>query len=578
MKWKSAFFALLVGVGMTMSSCSDNDDVKPDINVDPETELKEGEGYFSLNLSTATKLLTKADYDPNDPTDNREVGDDDENMVGSAIMVFYNPSTLLVVEQFKLDITNGDGKTAFDGNDKAPNADGTKISAASVVTKARKLEKKDYKLLVVLNPTQEMIDNTVKGKSYSNFEDVKTPAGGAAYFNTGNGATIYKKIPMTNVAGLVNVVESQFKEEEIEAEQAIDMPVVKVDRMVAKVTFSKLPDPASGTGDGNSTIKYPGEGDKFTGVWKLDITNQKTFWMRHLSLTAPGTGDGTGDISMAGNYGYNFWKHESTFNQLLRDYIYAEDPNFSGLSQKLMTPTDPDANQLANFNYETDNNFTGKAINTEASRTREYALENTMAAEEQWEDVTTRILIRGNYAPKRIGENASYFYFGGYAFGYAEVKAMYDDMLATGNSQVKWPTTPSTLKDAVIKASAEGFFNTAGTPDVWDSAEPAASKVSNDGSITFYKDGISYYRILVRHFSEELSKNNEPPAAPDYKMNFGRYGIVRNNVYNVELQSVTGPGSPTIPKPGGPDDGSEAYISAQIKVLPWVVRTQGAEI
>lgn len=577
MKWKSAMFALLVGVGMTMSSCSNNDDIPgPGIDPDDDTELKAGEGFFSLNLSTATKLLTKADYDPNGPYPNRETGDPEESVVSSALMVFYNPATLLVEEQYTLSFNNGNGTASFTGTDVATYADPLKISASSVVTKARKLEKKDYKLLIVLNPTAEMTTNTAKGKSYGDFENVKTPAGGASYFNTGNGNPIYTKIPMTNLAGLVNVAESQFKEKIEDAEKALDMPVVKVDRMVAKVTFAKLPDPAAGTiGDGSTTIKYPKADDKFIGEWALDITNKKSFWIRHTSLTAPGTGDGTGTGTPTA-YGYANWLHEATYNTLLRDYIYAEDPNFSGLSQKSLDPTTPNAAQIAEFNYEDNAAFTGKTIGTTA--TREYALENTMAAEEQWEDVTTRILIRGNYVPKGIAEGESYFYYGGYAIAVLDLARMFDD-LNVGNINYPWPTTPSGLKDAAIKAHSEGFFRDDNAPNQpWTAPELSASKVSADGSLTFYKNGVSFYRILVRHFSDALSMNAQPPAAPNYEMNFGRYGIVRNNVYNVELQSVKGPGSPVIPKPGGPDDGPDAYISAQIQVLPWVVREQPAEI
>ena len=59
-------------------------------------------------------------------------------------------------------------------------------------------------------------------------------------------------------------------------------------------------------------------------------------------------------------------------------------------------------------------------------------------------------------------------------------------------------------------------------------------------------------------------------------MGFGRYGVVRNNVYNITVRSILGPGEPVIEKPVEPND-DPAYISADVNVLPWSVRTQDVE-
>ena len=60
-------------------------------------------------------------------------------------------------------------------------------------------------------------------------------------------------------------------------------------------------------------------------------------------------------------------------------------------------------------------------------------------------------------------------------------------------------------------------------------------------------------------------------------MGYGRYGIVRNNVYKLTITNITGPGSPILEKPGPePDDGTPS-ISANIQVLPWQIREQVVE-
>lgn len=114
----------------------------------------------------------------------------------------------------------------------------------------------------------------------------------------------------------------------------------------------------------------------------------------------------------------------------------------------------------------------------------------------------------------------------------------------------------------------------------------------------YYKGGISYYSALIQHFGQ----NETPWRASDYAGNanstagvygyapatgegfdsesyLGRYGIVRNNWYNIEVQGVRQIGSPVVPKlPGGdedvPDDQIESYLKVRINITPWVIRKQ----
>lgn len=57
----------------------------------------------------------------------------------------------------------------------------------------------------------------------------------------------------------------------------------------------------------------------------------------------------------------------------------------------------------------------------------------------------------------------------------------------------------------------------------------------------------------------------------------GRYGVLRNNWYDIEVTGVKGLGSATIPElTGTTDDELESYIAVRINVLSWAKRTQGA--
>ncbi len=59
----------------------------------------------------------------------------------------------------------------------------------------------------------------------------------------------------------------------------------------------------------------------------------------------------------------------------------------------------------------------------------------------------------------------------------------------------------------------------------------------------------------------------------------GRYGMVRNNWYDVQIDKIDGFGEPvdpslTVDNPDTPDDNPESYISVKIYVLSWAKRTQ----
>ncbi len=112
-----------------------------------------------------------------------------------------------------------------------------------------------------------------------------------------------------------------------------------------------------------------------------------------------------------------------------------------------------------------------------------------------------------------------------------------------------------------------------------------------NGHITFkyYKDGVAYYNLLIKHFGDaETPWNREKhtentiagiynaaaPATPESNF-LGRYGIVRNNWYQIEISGISQIGDPIVVTPGEtPDDKTRNYLSVKIHILPWAVRTQ----
>ena len=95
-------------------------------------------------------------------------------------------------------------------------------------------------------------------------------------------------------------------------------------------------------------------------------------------------------------------------------------------------------------------------------------------------------------------------------------------------------------------------------------------------AVRYYHESVCYYDVLIRHDQNVTEK-----------MALGRYGVVRNNWYHLELQSVSGPGTPWIPDPSDPDnptppgtddDEADAYISVKITINPWTYWTQGVDL
>ncbi len=112
--------------------------------------------------------------------------------------------------------------------------------------------------------------------------------------------------------------------------------------------------------------------------------------------------------------------------------------------------------------------------------------------------------------------------------------------------------------------------------------------------ITKYKGGIAYYDIRFMHFaSNDPAADLAPWTAPannltsntteaygssgtSTKRYLGRYGMVRNNWYDVEIEAIKKLGTPDVPDVNvdTPDDNVKSYISFKINVLSWAKRTQ----
>ena len=60
----------------------------------------------------------------------------------------------------------------------------------------------------------------------------------------------------------------------------------------------------------------------------------------------------------------------------------------------------------------------------------------------------------------------------------------------------------------------------------------------------------------------------------------GRYGVLRNNWYDLTIEKISGPGYPDVPevKPDTPDDEDTKYINVSVKILDWAKRSQKVDL
>lgn len=88
-----------------------------------------------------------------------------------------------------------------------------------------------------------------------------------------------------------------------------------------------------------------------------------------------------------------------------------------------------------------------------------------------------------------------------------------------------------------------------------------------------YTDGKSYYYVEIEHVAATGTGENVTPAIN---------GIVRNHIYDLTLNSITGPGVPVFnPEdkviPQDPKDENFYYLGARVNVLDWRIVSQGVE-
>lgn len=223
-----------------------------------------------------------------------------------------------------------------------------------------------------------------------------------------------------------------------------------------------------------------------------------------------------------------------------------------------------------------------------------YCLENTFDISHMMQGQTTRVLLKATYTPKALEKETdkTFFMIGNSSDFWTETTLT--KQIENKAKEVLNTTTgvTVTLKGNLLEGGTHVLDATnveikEGTEDKTEVvAGQINTKLGLDKDkgigIKTYKNGESYYIARIKHFGDDLTPWNEGNATYDGKNLewLGRYGVLRNNWYDLTINKISGPGYPDVPevKPTDPDDEDTKYISVSVKILSWAKRSQNVEL
>ena len=578
---KSLLFSAVLA-GLMLGSCSSSDDLNGGGNNTGSNQSGDGYVAFTINMPSQPGSSSRAFDSSNDQFND---GMAKEYAVKDATLLLFDgadDNSARFVAAYKLSTEPWKNLAPSDDN---------------ITTQSRKIVQKvtasitNAKALVILNNngilTVNDTDNslTVNGKSFTGtFADFVAKAdatdgkdftkdgfymANAPLANNIGGATVpatgTKVTTLTDLTG--KIYDSEL------AAKTGDPAEVYVERGVAKVTVNK------GTvdkADNGTPTKVPFE---VTG-WAIDNYNPTTYLVR--STDGFDSWMGYANENVTANP-YRFVGHTEVAARFYRTY-FAKDVNY-----------DTDASTVLKRATDFKDAY--------GDKNPQYCFENTFDVAHQKEDQTTLATIKA-----KLNGGTSFYILSG------DQTTLYTDDVLKTLVAGKFIT----VEEAWLKANGKAG-ETITTSDITvtlDTTDPthvdvtgitvADSKLTNPttvtypslndvkaavGTITYYKNGESYYTIRIKHFGDELTPwakgqlgvaegNIYPGDTNTAEKNWlGRYGVLRNNWYDITVEGVKGLGSPINPNlTPTTDDELESYIAVRINVLSWAKRTQGATL
>ncbi len=390
-----------------------------------------------------------------------------------------------------------------------------------------------------------------------------------------------------NVTTLVPIESTKIypTEEEAAKNAATD---VYVERGLAKVTL----------GTGTTTEKTVADGSTYQGDkvtisnWALDVTNRKAFPIHNVDgLTTDYNEIWSNTTTASPTNGATTQRFVDNTATSAKRVYWGKDPNYDNI--KLCDiGEDGKTARDAEFKYVTNNTEVSASPTTAL-----YCLENTFNLKNMMQGQTTRIIFKATYKPASLPEGETTFYKIGKNTAIwskddleKEIKAAVASVVSgatTENTKVKLDASENDITAAgthYIAAANIKVTDATGTTGATITPENITAINTQLGlnkdkkvGISTYASGESYYVARIKHFGDALTKWESGQPYNDDNLSFlGRYGMLRNNWYELTVESVSGPGYPSVPevKPNTPDDEDDMYIKVSVKILKWAKRSQ----
>ena len=461
---------------------------------------------------------------------------------------------------------------------------------------------------------------------FSDFQKLKANGGLESFYGGDSKGILMMNAPLYQTAatsttapsGLATlaVVTNKVKKTETEAQNEPGAEVF-VERAVAKVTMDKNITKKKLTGT-EYDAAHSNEVEVALKAWGLDYTNNISYYMHNAAPVTAGIADWAG-FNVNGDAGTKYYRFAGA-TEVKAGYGYraywGEDPNYAAAKKT----GSPDLwGSVSNYTGG-DKNFTHENDSTKLSDKMgvnypQYCMENTFNVMNMNEDQTTRAIVKVKLTPNKHDTDGSFYIVNNDKskfFDLAGIKGLVQthilacntvttEALTSGKAaavnvndiELESVTTNSTdMKVTSFKVSYGG-----GAAVSYDATSQAVKEVNSAlSTVTKYDQGYAYYPIRIKHFgsskgtagaydagmvtwnSASHSQTNRYNDNSDEKF-LGRYGVLRNNWYDLGINSISGVGSPFIPKaPDTPDDELESFISVRINVLSWAKRVQREDL
>lgn len=571
-------FGLAVIAAMT-ASCSSNEDLGTAGSGTGTNEAGVGYATFTINLPSVSGTRA-ADAGGAEVAS----GTEDEYKVSDA--------TALIFQKYGAD----EGSYKFVESAVLP-VTGAWEDAEKGVTKSKKLvakltnvdTKNTYAVLVLLNnKTASGVKITLPsvGDSYNEWNNKNQSPTLTDLAKTGE--FYMANAPLCEsgkVTTLVTIKENNIYPTQKEAESGTAAADVYVERGVAKMTVAA---PGTITVKDKATTKPTNSQVTFSN-WDLDITNKKTFAVHNID-------DLSSDFK-------DIWSTDR-FTGLNNRVYWGKDPNYNLAGLNTADETN-DKKRKEEFNFI---DATSKIDKDFGETNPVYCLENTFNLANMYQGQTTRVIFKAKYAPKAddatgtsLAEADGTFYTIGNMTTILDNTKLEAAVNAAATSALSGCTVDYTrfkteegshvitladIKDAtgatlVAGANYSGKTGAEIVKEINDKLGLKAGRPEEMVGINTYLEGVTYYIARVKHFGDALTewKSGENYGTENGKY-LGRYGMLRNNWYELKVGNVYGPGYPGVPPvdPTLPDDENEKYLSVSVKILSWAKRSQSVDL